>query len=394
MESGASGISDLARADRRMNGVSNVPGARMHNGSAAGMWGAVAVALLAACGGEPESNAAKQATLSSAVGVQGSVGPDSATIPAGPPSERLGPREPNNLGYIPVFEYHVITRSESEGKTEFHRTADEFRSDLAELYRRGYRPVTIPEILDKKVDEVIPRGYAAVALVFDDASPSQFRYIEKPDGSLEIDPNSAVGILQDFATKHPDWRNAGTFCLLSAAKAGRSFFGNNGIEGQKTEWRYRKIKFLVDQGYEICNHTQWHARLDKYPDRFVQEQIAKLQMAVDSAVPGYKIRTLALPLGIWPKNRTLARRGSWNDPKTGQTVSYNYHAVLEVAGGPNVSPYDPKFDPTSIDRVIAYKNAVGTTLDRLDTSGKAYVSDGDPKIVARQASKPGREGPR
>src|SRR3712207_8769369 len=64
------------------------------------------------------------------------------------------------------------------------------------------------------------------------------------------------------------------------------------------------------QGLEICNHTLWHAQLSKYPDAFVQEQIARGQMGIDSAVPGYKVRTFALPQGLWPKDRKSTRLNS------------------------------------------------------------------------------------
>ena len=67
-----------------------------------------------------------------------------------------------------------------------------------------------------------------------------------------------------------------------------------------------KLKFLAEQGFELCNHTLWHAQLSKYDDAVVQEQIARLALAVDSAVPGYQVRTFALPLGVWPKDRALA----------------------------------------------------------------------------------------
>ena len=70
-------------------------------------------------------------------------------------------------------------------------------------------------------------------------------------------------------------------------------------------------------------------------------------MGIDSAVPGYKVRTMALPYGLWPKNRQLAWQGSWTDPKTKQTHTYKFDAVLEVAGGPTRSPYDPEFNPHS-----------------------------------------------
>jgi hypothetical protein len=284
---------------------------------------------------------------------------------------------PNELGRIPVFEYHLL----AEKNGVYERTPDGLRRDLETMYQRGYRPVSISEMLDKKID--LPAGQSPVVLVFDDASPSQFRYIEK-SGQLEIDPTSAVGILTAFNRQHPDWRNRAVFCMLPAAQAGRSFFGDKGIEGQKTEWRFQKVQFLHKQGYELCNHTLYHARLDKAGDK-VQEYIARGDMAIDSAVPGYKVRTFALPLGMWPKNRPLAWAGSWTDPKSKKTVSYRYDTVLEVSGNPNESPYDPKFEPHSVNRQIMFKNALESTLNNLDKSptGGRYVSDGNPSTVAK-----------
>jgi hypothetical protein len=293
-----------------------------------------------------------------------------AQADAHPAQARRGPFAPNRMGYVPVFEYHVIAR----GPTEFHHTPEELTRDLELLYRRGYRPVTVAEMNGRRMDQVLPPGYKPFVAVFDDASPSQFRYLERPGGRLEIDPTSAVGIWTRFTATHPGWRNAATFCVLSAGDAGGSFFGNGNIQGQKTAWRYPKIRFLVQHGFEICNHTQWHARLDRYSDAFIQEQIAKLAMAVDSAVPGYRITTFALPLGVWPHNRPLAWHGAWRDPKSGRVIRYDYDAVLEVSGGPNVSPYDPHYDPHSIDRIIGYRNAVQIILDRLDRHGSAYVT--------------------
>jgi peptidoglycan/xylan/chitin deacetylase (PgdA/CDA1 family) len=289
-------------------------------------------------------------------------------------------RAPNEMGRIPVLEYHLIVPEE---KGEFTRTPQQLRQDLETLYARGYRPVNMVDVIDKKIQQ-LPKGISPVVLVFDDASPSQFRYIER-NGQLEIDPTSAVGILEKFASEKKDWPRRGVFCMLPAAQVGRSFFGDKGIEGQKTEWRYKKVQFLHQQGYELCNHTLYHARLDRAGDQ-VQEFIARGDMAIDSAVAGYKVRTFALPLGMWPKQRNLAWQGSWKDPKSGKTVSYKYDAVLEVSGNPNESPYDPKFDPHSINRQIMYKNALQATLDRLDkATGSAgrYVSDGNPGTVAK-----------
>jgi len=288
---------------------------------------------------------------------------------------RVGATVANEFGRVPVFEYHLI----AEKNSVYERTHDGLRRDLEQMYQRGYRPVSIAELIDRKID--LAAGQSPVVLVFDDASPSQFRYIEK-SGQLEIDPNSAVGILIAFNKQHPDWRNRAVFCVLPAAQAGRSFFGDKEIEGQKTEWRYKKMKYLADQGFELCNHTLYHARLDRAGAK-VEEFIARGNMAIDSAVPGYKVRTLALPLGMWPQNRELAKRGTWRDAK-GRAVSYDYDAILEVAGGPARSPFDPQFNPLSIPRVqVIGDSAVTRTLNGLEKHGQRYVSDGDSKTIAK-----------
>ncbi|MBX6331704.1 MAG: polysaccharide deacetylase family protein [Gemmatimonadaceae bacterium] len=283
---------------------------------------------------------------------------------------------PNELGRIPILEYHLIGDKESRWMVE----RGHFRRQLELLYERGYRPITVAELIDRKI--TLPAGQSPVVFTFDDASPSQFSYVER-NGVLEVDPNSAIGIWLDFHRKHPDWGNKATFCLLPAAAAGHAFFGDKGIEGQKTAWRFRKVKFLADNGFELCGHTLWHANLAKYSDAEVQEQIARGIMAIDSAVPGYRVRTFALPLGVWPKNRALARAGEWRDPRTGLVVRYNFDAVLEVSGGPARSPFDSKFDPLRLPRVEVFGNALEQVLDQLDRTRTRYVSAGESAVVAR-----------
>ncbi len=255
---------------------------------------------------------------------------------------------------VPILEYHLIGDTDSRWTVE----REHFRRDLQLLYDRGYRPVTVAQLIDHDVHLGV--GQRPVVFTFDDASPSQFRYLEK-NGQLVVDPTSAVGIWLNFHATHADWANRATFCVLPAASAGHAFFGDRGIEGQRSAWRFKKLQFLVAQGFELCDHTLWHANLAKYSDAVVQEQIARGQLAIDSAVPGYHVRTFALPLGMWPKNRALARAGTWRDPKTGRVVSYRFDAILEVAGGPAPNPDDPTFDPLRLPRVEVF----GTALERL-----------------------------
>jgi peptidoglycan/xylan/chitin deacetylase (PgdA/CDA1 family) len=291
------------------------------------------------------------------------------------PAIAQGVRPSNEMGRVPILEYHLIADKDSR----WGRSAEHFRHDLELLYARGYRPITVAQLVDKKIE--IPAGTSPVVFTFDDASPGQFRYIEK-NGQVEIDPNSGVGIWLDFHRKHPDWGNRATFCLLSGAAAGHAFFGEKGIEGQKTEWRFKKVKFLADQGFELCGHTLWHANLAKYSDAVVQEQIARGVLAIDSAVPGYKVRTLALPLGIWPKNRTLASRGVWHDPKGKRDVPYAFDAILEVSGPPAMSPMNGKFNPRSLPRIQMIGNDLEKALDQLDKTGERYVTGSSAKKSA------------
>lgn len=282
------------------------------------------------------------------------------------PAVRL---DPNHLGRIPILEYHVIGGTKNELYT---RTVASFRKDLEDVYARGYRPITVSQMLDKDFRDV-PAGMSPVIFVFDDASAEQFSYIDN-NGTLEIDPTSGIGIWLDFKKAHPDWKNRATFCMLNGGAAGHNFFGDAvKFRGQHKQWRLQKVKWLADNGFELCGHTLWHAMLNKYSDAVVQEQIARNIMGIDSAVAGYRVRTFALPYGIWPRNRELAWHGSWTDPKTGKTHSYNFDAVLEVAGGPTRSPYDPQFNPHSITRIQAIGDDIKRQLDHLDATKTRFV---------------------
>ena len=72
------------------------------------------------------------------------------------------------------------------------RTLENFRRDLETLYAKGYRLINLGDLLDRRF--TLPGGTTPVVLMVDDSSPRQFRYLEH-DGTLEIDPKSAVGIL-------------------------------------------------------------------------------------------------------------------------------------------------------------------------------------------------------
>jgi hypothetical protein len=76
---------------------------------------------------------------------------------------------------------------------------------------------------------------------------------------------------------------------------------------------------------------------------------------------------------LWPKNHSLAWSGSWTDPKSGKVWKYDFDAVLEVAGGPARSPYDPKFDGHHLPRVIVVNQDLEHTIAELDRTKTRFV---------------------
>jgi hypothetical protein len=290
-----------------------------------------------------------------------------AVSPAAPDRVRGIPDEHQR---IPILVYHRVGDTEER----WQRSRERFRADLQLLYDRGYRPIGIGELLDGRID--LPAGFSPVVITFDDASPSQFRYVQRSDGSLQIDPASALGIWLDFSRAHPDWRTRGVFCVLTNADAGNALFGDRGIDGQQTSWRHQKLRDLAALGFDICGHTDIHANLARLTGGKIQERIARGILAIDSALPGYRVRAFALPYGAWPANSDLVRAGCWTDPATGRVVRYRFDAILEGWGGTARSPHDPAFDPLRLQRIQVTGNLLEQALDWLEKSGRRYVADG------------------
>jgi len=275
---------------------------------------------------------------------------------------------PNEAGRIMVLEYHKIDYPEER----WTRTPENFRRDLETLYARGYRLQSMNGVVEGKI--TVPAGTTPVVLTFDDSSPGQFRYIEK-NGTFEIDPKSGVGILEAFIKQKPDFGRAATFYVLPGASKPNKLFNQPEHEG-------RKLQFLAKNGYEIGNHTLWHANLGKYPEGTVRDQVGEAQVWVQRHVPDYKLRTLALPHGVYPKDL------SWVQQGTAKGTTYRTEAVLMVAGGAAPSPFTRNWDPMRVPRIQAVDSDMGYWLKYFETNpGERYVSDGDQSTLTVPASK-------
>jgi len=282
----------------------------------------------------------------------------------------------NELGQVPVLMYHRLT---STPKAQYDRTPADFRAELEHLYASGYRPVLARDFVAGTMD--VPAGKSPVVLTFDDTTPSQYRL--GPDGKVAAD--TAIGILLDFSSAHPDFRPIATMYVN-----GNPFEAGAG----KAE-----LQDLTRRGFELGAHTLTHQDLGKTDPTNVQKELVQGLRVITNAVPDAKVVTMALPFGVHPTDRALAHTGAWD------SQSYTFDGVFLVGAEPSPSPFAVTFDPLDIPRIRSaswdgQKPNYGSTfwLDTLDKHPeRRYVSDGDPDRVSFPAAeqpklRPGTKG--
>ncbi|MFA5522908.1 MAG: polysaccharide deacetylase family protein [Tissierellales bacterium] len=274
--------------------------------------------------------------------------------------------KPNEAGQIMVLMYHNI----GEEEAEWVRTPENFKKDLKTLYEKGYRPISLEDFVNNNIS--VEAGLTPVVLTFDDGNQNNFNIIEK-DGQKIADPNSAVGILEEFNKEHPDFSLKATFFV----------FGENPFR-QANLLDY-KLNYLVEKGFDIGNHTVGHNDMSKNnePDK-IQELIGKQAAFLESNITDYKVNTYALCYGSRPKDKSLypyLQKGEYDGKP------YENIAILNVGWDPSVSPIDKAFDPYAIHRVRASETKVDGVgmYDWLVVFDKKperrYISDGNPDIV-------------
>lgn len=200
----------------------------------------------------------------------------------------------------------------------------------------------------------LPSGASPVVFTFDDSSPTQFRLLA--DGS--VDPNCAFGIWQNFAKTHPDFPVKATWYIIPS-----SCFNQR-------EFAAAKIKLLLASGGEIANHTIRHPKLNKLSDAKVCEEFGRCTDAIKKMGATDPIH-LALPYGIFPKNRKLVKSFTYKGKR------YDFASVVLAGASPAPAPTSKKFEPYRIPRIQAIEGTYGITywLDKVKGgSVKVYVA--------------------
>lgn len=265
----------------------------------------------------------------------------------------------NRMGYLPILEYHSVGGEPefSDGvlydKHGLNISPETFRRQLELMYAAGWRPVTLRSMLMDRCS--VARGRIPVVLTFDDSRPSQFRCL--PGGA--VDPNCAVGILLAFSASHPDWPFCATFYVLPESRWNGVPFDQDGDER-------RKLKFLLDRGCEIANHTTSHRSLADLSPRTLKWEVANALRQIRRLAPRATMDTIALPYGIAPKRE--ADRKLLLSGRSGG-IRYQNRCILLSGGGPSPSPYGPAFDRTRVPRITPAPDRIEQWIEKMVPDG-------------------------
>ena len=283
----------------------------------------------------------------------------------------------NESGKVMVVMFHNFIESynpaDSKMSSETKRytnTFDAFKTLLQTLYDKGYRLINVNDYLDNNIK--VAAGYIPMMFTFDDGTAGQFNLVSE-NGKLVANKNSAVGIMEDFNKEHPDFGLKGTFYV----NLGGTPFAGAGTVSER-------LQYLIDKGFEIGNHTLDHIdlKLEGKTAEKVEQEIGGNQKKMDEIIPGYKMKTLALPLGNTTKDENLRQyviKGEY------QGQSYENSAIMLVGANPAFPVTSSMFDPVKTPRV----RASGILEEYMDlnwwlaniTTDQQYVSDGDPDTI-------------
>ena len=282
----------------------------------------------------------------------------------------------NELGKVPIMMYHGIVDMESSStnyiggnvdKDGYSRTSEAFRQDLEFYYQSGYRMVRLDDYVNGIIDVEI--GKSPIILTFDDGNENNFKVLGEENGELIIDPNCAVGILEEFKKKYSDYGVTATF------------FVNSDLFGQE-EYNEKILKWLIENGYDIGNHTMTHVDFTKISIDETIEEVGGLYKLLDGIIPDKYVSIVALPFGSPYKVTHENYRAILNGEFSGNV--YQTRAALRVGWEAEVSCFDVEFTPSFLKRIRAYDNEgkefdIEMNFEMLEDT--KYISDGDVNTI-------------
>lgn len=288
----------------------------------------------------------------------------------------------NELGKVPIMMYHGIVDMKNSDtkytlgnvdKDGYTRTTEAFRQDLEFYYSKGYRMVKLSDYVNGVIDTAY--GYSPIVLTFDDGNANNIKVTGlDSEGNIIIDKNSAVGILEEYKKKYPDYNVTAIF------------FVTNALFNQP-EYNEKILHWLIDNGYEVGNHTKGHNNLSKTTQEETSSVVGYMYDKLEGILGNKYTKIVALPFGSpYSKahdNYKYVISSEYNGNK------YETLAALRVGWEAEVSPFSNEFDRTFLKRCRAYDNNgvefdIEMNFKLLDNN--RYISDGNEDTIVTSSS--------
>lgn len=270
----------------------------------------------------------------------------------------------DELGLVPIMMYHGIENTEGTflgnvDKMGYNRTVEAFKKDLEFYYNSGYRAIRLIDYVNGIIN--VEEGKSPIVLTFDDGNANNIRVLGIEDGEIIIDPNSAIGIMEQFKKNHPDFNVTATFFLHSNLFA-------------QPKYNKEIMNWLIKHGYDIGNHTYSHSDLSKLSVEEISLQVMSMYELLGKNTSLKYVNIVSLPFG--------APYGKGD--KLDAVLNSNTVSTLRVGWEANQSPFSKSFDKTYIKRIRAYdnnglENDIESEFKKLEKL--RYISDGNSNII-------------
>ncbi|MDD3821781.1 MAG: polysaccharide deacetylase family protein [Bacilli bacterium] len=283
----------------------------------------------------------------------------------------------NELGMVPIMMYHgifnlnnsdVVYTGGNVDSDGYNRTTEAFINDLEMFYQNDYRMIRLNDYINSEID--VPLGTSPIILTFDDGARNNINVLGyDKKGNLIIDPNSAVGILEHFKKKYPDFQVTATFFL------------NAGLFNQP-QYNEDILKWLIKNGYDIGNHTKNHDNLSKMTKDEVMMSIGYMYQLFEEIIPNQYVNIISLPFGL-PDSKNH-QHFPYILGGTYHNTEYQNLTALRVGWDADYSPYHQAFDCTYLKRIRAWdNNGVDFDIEMVFNNLKQtrYISSGLKDVI-------------
>lgn len=276
--------------------------------------------------------------------------------------------KPYEVGQIMIIMYHGVF-AEARRDEQYKRSVDDFKNDLKTLYEDGYRLCSMKDLADNNIN--VEAGFTPVVLTFDDGLEQTFSLVDN-NGVLSPRENTGVYILEEFCKQYPDFGRGATF-----------YINDNPFPGDGTV--AQRLKWLVDNDYDIGNHTTNHIKMSKANAEEIQSEITYIDKLIKDSVPGYEPVGFSYPFGIRPDESLY--QYVLNGGYGGSNYSYKF-ALREGMSGADSAPNRNKYDILNMPRVCGSSLEIENAYDLgyflnfyREHPEYKYISDGSPNSI-------------